>query len=244
MSPTSDLRSRAGTCLPPAMGWQHPVTSSTSSGTSAQSASATGTDPAPCYNPFLFLARSQPGCSAPSPGPQTLLGHGSACTQVSPSKLCSLFSARSHTEKCVILYGVREISAYWRDERKQIRCGNPPTPWQAGAAPQWLPWRYLHVSSRLNTERMLRCVSIPHIPVFFLCAGSPKGEPKKLQHLKQKDFWPKQWLGLSSALDRGVKNKIKSFQFYVQLVPAFKGFIFFIAWEKTHATKTNFHISK
>lgn len=110
MSPTSDLRRRAGTCLPPAMGWQHPVTSSTSSGTSAQS--ATGTDPAPCYDPFLFLARSQPGCSAPSPGPQPLLGHGSACTQVSPSKLCSLFSARSHTEKCVILYGVREISAY------------------------------------------------------------------------------------------------------------------------------------
>ena len=112
VSPTSDLRSRAGMCLPPATGWQYPVVSSAISGTSAQSANATGTDPAPCYHLFLFLARNQPGCSAPSPGPRTLPAHGSTFTQVSPGKLCSPFSARSHTERCVIVYRVREISTY------------------------------------------------------------------------------------------------------------------------------------
>lgn len=99
--PASDLGSGAGTCLPPAAGWRPPGISSANSGTSAQRARATGTDPAPRDHPFLLLARSQPGCSAPSPGPRALPGRGSTFTPVSPSKLRSPFSPSSRTERDV-----------------------------------------------------------------------------------------------------------------------------------------------
>lgn len=134
--PASDLGSGAGTCLPPSTGWWPPGVSSANSGTSAQSARATGTDPAPRYHPFLLLARSQPGCSAPSPGPRVLPGHEAHSRRFSPASSALHFHP-DHTQKetCKCLPCDRNLHV-WNRQKEAKMAQDPPAPWQAGAALQ------------------------------------------------------------------------------------------------------------
>lgn len=75
------------------------------------------------------------------------------------------------------------------------------------ASPRHIAAARPRVCSAPGAETMPRFASIPHTPVFFLYADSLEGEPKKFQHLRQKDFWRKQWLELWLALGRRVKIK-------------------------------------
>lgn len=124
-----------------------------------------------------------------------------------------------------------EKSLCTRGKEKQIHFRN--TPMAGGAA-----WGHLCVPSGLPAERILPCfpylISLYSSFVLVLPRGSPGDFDVWGRNASgQNSGWGSRWLW-------AVKNRSETFQFYVQLVPNIRGFIFLIAQGRK---QTNVHIS-